>query len=132
MAHDIKAQLRDKQDRLQSRWSLFLAVGNGGFLTAIGSKVLDALYGKEHLHDIHDMLKLCLPMMILFTFGLIFSATIPVVELIRTRRILRLTSGMAEAADKYWDNIWNWAPEILAGVFFLAGVVFGIWQLSRM
>jgi hypothetical protein len=128
---DIKNRLREKRDKLQAQWSLFLAVGNGGFLTAIGSKVLDAL-ADQKAPDGSALVELCVPLIFIFSAGLICAALIPLFELVATNRLLTQTTDVEEAADKHWGKLWNWTPEILAASFFVGGVAYGAWTLSQL
>ena len=132
-----RTTLREKLDKLQARWSLFLAVGNGAAMTALGSKLLESLFGVNPDTDKVDhsaLLAFCFPPLFFFSLGLLAAASIPLFELIATNNRLRSLGGTGEKAasgdDAYWDKLTNWLPEIAAAVCFMAGLGFGVVPLA--
>lgn len=133
MSDNIKVYLREKQDKLQSQWNIFLAVGNGGFLTAIGSKVLDSLYGKDCLRDPHRMLEFCLPLISIFSLGVVAAAMVPVTELVWASILLaRNGEGIEEKVDRHWAKWYYWVPEVISAMCFVLGVASGALQLRSI
>jgi hypothetical protein len=122
---------RTRLDKLQSRWSLFLAIGNGAALAALGTKVLDVLAkpgeGTEH------MVALAFFPMLSFAVGLIWAASIPLMELRGAQKRLReYRQGQPKktavnedliTGDDHWDQFRNWIPEIGAAAFFCMGML---------
>ncbi|WP_454761718.1 hypothetical protein [Caulobacter segnis] len=126
MPDDIRDHLRKRRDALQSQWTVFLAVGNGGFLTTIGAKVLDAVYAKEKVKDIQAMTDAWLFPIGIFAAGLIFAALIPVDELRATQKYLSREGDPTQAADTHWNSWWNWRLEGLSALCFVVGVIWGV------
>ena len=140
-AEEIRERItyaRAALDKLQARWSLFLAVGNGAALTALGSKVIDVLAG-EPTQPGKTLLALAFPSIWLFALGLVAAGVIPFFELLHVaekirsqRQSLRHVESGGDSLEPdvtQWDNIWAWTPEILAALLFTAGL---LWPLVRL
>ena len=109
---------------------MFLAAGNGAALTAIGAKVLDALFGEHKLAAPKSLLKFCLPLMDWFALGLVAAALIPVFELI-TRLLSKKDVG-SMTPDAHWRHLWHWLPELGSAFFFGGGIVTGLLKLQAL
>lgn len=141
-AEEIRERIdygRSALDKLQARWSLFLAVGNGAALTALGSKIIDVLAG-EPTRTAKTLLALAFPSIWLFALGLVAAGVIPFFELLGMAEKVRLQrqslrhveSGLGDSYEpdvSQWDSLWAWTPEILATLLFMAGL---LWPLVRL
>jgi hypothetical protein len=138
LAEGVRGRLND----LQSRWGLFLGIGNGAALVALGSKVLDLRAAPATAQAVAAV-GFVYPSMILFAFGLMASGWVPLSELRATHGLLREQRGFLQRlgsgeeievnafphADGHWDAPRNWWPEILAAGCFVAGLG---WPLISM
>lgn len=123
---------------VQGRWSLGLAVGNGGGLLATGGQIIAKASEPE-------IVALLLPSCWLFAVGLLCAGAGPGLLVARhglaakflDEKISRANNngrGEDRADEQSWLKLLfrlELATEIAAGVLFAAGVIVPLWRLSQ-
>jgi hypothetical protein len=132
-----EGRTRDRQ--LQARWTLGLAVANGGALTALSAKALEVL-SKPADGVAKAVVALIVPSMWLFVVGFLASGAIAALEIRKNQKEVKLAHRSLKAHAARSDIItldviespgWKgWALEAFSAFCFLAGVVYPLLVLG--